>query len=76
MQRISLNGSWQFHFECGMLLEDVNIRNFSATDIMCVPGAFDAMPDYFAKRGTALYRKTFFLEQNVKNAFFRLSIAF
>lgn len=69
MKRISLNGSWQFRFEQGRLMEEVENTDFSATDIMCVPGAFDAMPDYFAKRGTALYRRTFVLEENVKNAF-------
>lgn len=69
MQRISLNGSWQFHFEPACLLEDVECADFTATDIMCVPGAFDTMPDYFAKRGTALYRRTFVLEKDVENAF-------
>ena len=69
MQRISLNGSWQFRFEQDRLLEDVENANFEANDIMCVPGAFDTMPDYFAKRGTALYRRTFVLEKDVENAF-------
>ena len=69
MQKISLNGSWQFRFEQDCLLEDIDISDFTATDIMCVPGAFDTMPDYFAKRGTALYRRTFTLENDVENAF-------
>lgn len=69
MQSISLNGSWQFLFKQGCLLEDVRFSDFTAADIMCVPGAFDAMPDYFGKRGTALYRRTFCLENDVKNAF-------
>ncbi len=61
MQSISLNGSWQFLFKQGCLLEDVRVSDFTAADIMCVPGAFDAMPDYFGKRGTALYRRTLFV---------------
>lgn len=69
MRSISLNGSWQFRFEKGKLLEEADAADFKAADIMCVPGAFDMTPDYYCQRGTALYRREFTLERAVKNAF-------
>lgn len=69
MQKISLNGSWQFRFEKKRLLEEVDDPCFKADDVMCVPGAFDTMPDYFAQRGTALYRKEICLDKDIVNGF-------
>lgn len=69
MHKISLNGSWQFRFENKRILEDVEDPYFEHNDMMCVPGAFDTMPDYFSQRGTALYRKEFVLEEKIENGF-------
>lgn len=39
---------------------------------MCVPGAFDCSPAYYCKRGIALYRTDFTLEQNAPDALLKL----
>lgn len=72
MQVISLDGIWEFSFYPQKFYEDVWNTDFSAADIMCVPGAFDMLPDYYCQRGTGLYRRTFELAEDVKNAFIRV----
>jgi hypothetical protein len=52
---ISLNGSWEFRFEEGKPCAEADPA-FKATDVIQVPGCFDAMPTWFMKRGTGLYR--------------------
>ena len=65
---ISLGGIWDFRFEENKSLEQVYDLDFTANDKMCVPGCWDMMPDYYLKRGTALYRRTFTVEKDFKDA--------
>ena len=65
---LDLNGSWDFRFEEGKSIEEVADPGFAATDAMCVPGCYDAMPKWKMKRGTGLYRRTFTLAEPVANA--------
>lgn len=64
---ISLNGSWEFRFEKGKPCAEADPA-FEATDVIQVPGCFDAMPKWFMKRGTGLYRRRFTLERPTQNA--------
>jgi len=59
---IAMDGVWKFSLYEGKFLEEIT-PDFPAEDRMCVPGAFDATPAYFCRRGTAVYRKDFRLEQ-------------
>ena len=65
---LDLNGSWAFRFEEGKSIEEAADPGFTATDVMCVPGCYDALPKWRMKRGTGLYRRTFALEAPVSNA--------
>lgn len=65
---LSLNGSWEFRFEEGKSFKEAGGPAFEATDTIPVPGCFDAMPKWYMKRGTGLYRKTFKLEKSVEQA--------
>ena len=65
---LSLNGSWEFAFVENGCVTNVARRDFAATDRMTVPGCYDAMPKWFLKRGTGLYRRTFSLPAAVDNA--------
>ena len=51
-----LNGIWDFAFaEQGM--EEVDPGTVSFSEVITVPGCFDALPEYFGKRGTGIYRR-------------------
>ena len=65
---LDLGGFWDFRFEEGKSLEEAAAADFAATDRMAVPGCFDMMPKWLCRRGTALYRRTFRLEEPVENA--------
>ena len=65
---LDLNGTWEFRFDDGRAITAVAGPTFEPTGRMVVPGCFDAMPDTFMKRGTAMYRRTFTLENDVGNA--------
>ena len=65
---LNLNGSWAFRFEDGKSIEEVADPAFAATDMMTVPGCWDTMPQWYLKRGTGLYRRTFTLDAPVENA--------
>ena len=65
---LSLNGSWEFHFAEGQAAPQVASPDFVATDTMVVPGCYDAMPKWFMKRGTGLYRRTFTLDRELPAA--------
>ena len=65
---VDLNGSWDFRFEEGKSIEEVARTDFAATDAMCVPGCWDALPKWRFRRGTGLYRRTFTLTEPVANA--------
>ena len=63
---LDLNGTWEFRFEEGKSWQQVDAAAFTATDPIIVPGCFDAMPKWFMKRGTGLYRRTFTLDEAVE----------
>ena len=65
--RMSLNGFWEFAFEEKRTLASAN-ADFKATGKMAVPGCFDLMPEWYARRGLAHYRRTFSLAEPVKGA--------
>ena len=65
---LDLNGTWEFRFDEGRPITAVAGSAFESTGRMVVPGCFDAMPDTFMKRGTAMYRRTFTLEKGVDRA--------
>ena len=67
-ETLNLNGSWAFRFENGKSIEEVADPAFKATDTMAVPGCWDTMPQWFLKRGTGLYRRSFTLAEPVENA--------
>ena len=60
-----LDGAWDFNFIGDAELEQLDPAEFTFHDVMCVPGAFDCSPAYYCKRGIALYRTDFTLEQNM-----------
>jgi len=62
---LSLDGSWSFRFVEGKSCHEAADAAFVATDTISVPGCFDAMPKWFMKRGTGLYRRTFTLDRAV-----------
>lgn len=65
---LDLGGSWDFRFVEGKSIEETAGATFTATDTMVVPGCYDTMPQWFLKRGTGLYRRSFTLERPVDNA--------
>ena len=65
---LDLGGSWGFRFEEGKSIEEAAGASFAATDTMVVPGCYDTMPQWFLKRGTGLYRRTFTLDRPMGNA--------
>ena len=65
---LSLDGSWSFRFEEGVAARDVKGAAFEPTDVMTVPGCFDAMPKWLMKRGTGLYSRMFSLDRAVESA--------
>ena len=65
---LNLNGSWEFRFEEGKSIAQVDDTAFAATETIAVPGCYDMLPAYLCKRGTGLYRRTFELDAPVDNA--------
>ena len=72
MLDLNLNGIWGFSFHPGKKLEDMDGNAKTGSGLMCVPGCFDAMPDHYCQRGTAVYSRTFSLEKNWKNGRLRI----
>ena len=66
MERISLNGVWQFRFVEGAAYTGAPKGNF--TDLMCVPGTYDSMPAWNSRRGAGFYRREFTLDRDVAEA--------
>ena len=73
MLDLDLNGIWGFSFHPGKKLEDMDGNAKPESGLMCVPGCFDAMPDHYCQRGTAVYSRTFSLEKNWKNGWLRIN---
>ena len=68
LRPLSLDGFWDFAFFDGVSLEEAGGAGFVPQGRMAVPGCFDTMPDWYLKRGTALYRREFTLGEDVANA--------
>ena len=69
MEKIALDGLWDFRFEKGKTLEEVSLPAFEANDKMTVPGCWNAMSRYFNQHGTGCYRRQFELASDAVNAF-------
>ena len=65
---VSLDGSWSFRFEEGKMLEAASGSDFTAADVIPVPACYDMMPNWYMKRGTGLYRRTFSLSAPMRDA--------
>ena len=68
LERLPLDGTWDFAFAEGAKLSAAS-SGFKATDKMVVPGCFDLMPKWYARRGLAHYRRTFSLAKDARAAF-------
>ncbi len=68
MMAVCLNGSWEFSFKEDQILEDVAKPDFAADATMIVPGCWDVCPNWYMKHGTGLYRRTFTLDREMKDA--------
>ncbi|MGN0846642.1 MAG: glycoside hydrolase family 2 protein [Kiritimatiellia bacterium] len=69
MEKVDLNGLWDFRFERGKSLEEVGAPGFAANDRMVVPGCWNSMSHWFNQHGTGLYRTRFALKDGCANAF-------
>ena len=72
MQELNLNGIWEFGFFEKKYLEDIPAAAGELSGQMSVPGCFDALPDHYCKRGCAVYRRTFRLEQDQTAVWLRI----
>ena len=68
MERLDLDGLWDFKFERGRQLEDVVMPGFASDDKITVPGCWNAMSHWFNQHGTGLYRRTFKLARGAAGA--------
>lgn len=69
MEKMSLDGLWQFRFERDRTLEELpSLPAFKADDRMIVPGAWNATSRYYNQHGTGCYRTVFELKEDVVNA--------
>ncbi len=69
MEKMDLNGMWEFRLERDTPLEEVRMPDFLPNDRMPVPGCWDTMSHYYNQRGTGCYRRTFELDGDAANAF-------
>jgi len=69
VEKLDLNGLWDFRFEKGKSMEEVQLPAFEANDKMTVPGCWNAMSRYFNQHGTGCYRRQFELAADAANAF-------
>ncbi|MBQ4336826.1 MAG: hypothetical protein IJC34_06515 [Lentisphaeria bacterium] len=58
MKWLDLNGIWSFAFQEKTAIGEA-AEPAVFPDWMCVPGAFDALPAWYCRRGTAWYRREF-----------------
>ena len=66
-ERVSLDGLWGFAFEEKATLASAR-ADFKSTATMVVPGCFDLMPGWYARRGLAHYRRVFSFAEPAKCA--------
>ncbi len=69
VEKLALDGLWDFRLEKGKSLEEVSLPAFEANDKMTVPGCWNAMSRYFNQHGTGCYRRQFALAADAANAF-------
>ena len=69
VEKLALDGLWDFRLEKGKSLEEVSLPAFEANDKMTVPGCWNAMSRYFNQHGTGCYRRQFSLASDAVNAF-------
>lgn len=69
MEKMSLDGLWEFRFEKDKSLEEVSMPAFTANDHMIVPGCWNSISRYYNLHGTGCYRTTFEVAKDVHNAF-------
>ncbi len=70
---IDLDGAWDFRFLGeDAVLEELSPSGFTFNDIMNVPGAFDCAPDYYCKRGVAIYQTSFVLDEDAPDTFLKV----
>ena len=65
---LDLNGSWLFRFEEGARVANAARADFEPECAIPVPACFDALPAWYLRRGTGLYRRTFHLDRDVPAA--------
>ena len=58
MKWLDLNGIWDFAFQEKTVIGDA-AEPAVFPELMCVPGCFDALPEWYCRRGTAWYRREF-----------------
>ena len=71
LDRTSLDGLWDFAFAENKSHTQA-VADFTATDRMVVPGCFDLMPKWYARRGLGSYRRTFTLDRATEAAFLKI----
>jgi beta-glucuronidase len=71
LERKSLDGLWEFAFAEGSSITEAK-ADFVAVDRMTVPGCYDLMPKWYAKRGLGSYRRAFTLEKSTDAAFLKV----
>lgn len=69
MEKISLDGLWDFRLEKDCQLESVNLPKFTPDAKMTVPGCWNSMSRYYNQHGTGCYKTSFSLNEDVLNAF-------
>ena len=69
MEKVNLNGLWEFRFEKDCAMENVSMPAFEANDRMTVPGCWNSTTRYYNQHGTGCYRTSFELADDVVNAF-------
>ena len=69
MEKIGLDGLWEFRFEKDRAMEDVSMPAFEANDRMVVPGCWNSTTRYYNQHGTGCYRTSFELAGDAANAF-------
>ena len=72
MNKLNLNGIWNFSFRPGKKLEEVDGNAEREWELMCVPGCFDTLPHHYCQRGTAIYSRTFELAKEWRNGWLRI----
>jgi beta-glucuronidase len=71
LERKSLDGLWEFAFAEGSSITEAK-ADFVAVDRMTVPGCYDLMPKWYAKRGLGSYSRAFTLEKSTDAAFLKV----